>query len=46
MIDCPTVEDLPVVMVEVGTLKEPKTRVAFLYREYTNYTTGLNTMES
>ena len=45
-IPCPTIEDLPVMMVEIGTLREPKTRVAFVYREYTSYITGLGTMEA
>ena len=42
----PAINDLSVIMVEVGTQREPKTRIGFLYREYTNYVTGLNTQES
>ena len=46
IVNCPTIEELPVVVVEVGTIREPKIRVAFVYREYTNYISGLNSMES
>ena len=46
VIDCPSIEDLPIIMVEIGSLREPKTRVAFLYREYTSYITGLGSLES
>ena len=42
----PTIEDLPVIMVEIGTQREPKTRLGFIYREYTSFITGLNTLES
>ena len=45
-IPCPAIEDLPIMMAEIGTLREPKTRVAFIYMEYTSYITGLGTMEA
>ena len=40
----PAINDLPVIMVEVGTQRKPKTKIGFLYIEYTNYVTGLNTL--
>ena len=39
----PATDDLPMILVEIGTQREPKTRVGFIYREYTSYMTGLST---
>ena len=45
-IECPKISDLPVITVEVDTIKESKTRIKFVYREYTNYVSGLSTLDA